>query len=123
MKIKCKHCDIDLTDELVEVHSGQLCTIDNRDFINCGKYFVSDGDYYTGSENQIIINIQDLKNAKNHFDLSRLNGCCGLDGANGLNKLCINGHEIGTEKSDCWMAHAMIFDNDKIKTDKIRIVL
>jgi hypothetical protein len=118
MRIKCKKCHIELTDDLVEVSGvGQLSEIDNKDYINRGQFFVSDGQYYTGTKNQIIINIKDLKNSKNHTDPSRLNGCCGLDGTNGLNKLCINGHEIGTEKSDCWMAHALVFENDKIKSE------
>ena len=118
MRIKCKKCDIELTDHLVEVPGiGQLSEIDNNDFINRGQFFVSDGQYYAATENQVIINIQDLKNSRNHTDPSRLNGCCGLDGTDGLNKLCMNGHEIGTEKSDCWMAHALIFENDKIRVD------
>lgn len=118
MRVKCKYCDVDLTDDLKEVQSsGQLKEVDGEDFIDRGQFFVSDGDYYTGTETQIIINKDDLKNAKSHSDFSRLNGCCGLDGLDGLNKVCINGHEIGTEMSDCWMAHAIIFDNEKIKKD------
>ncbi len=118
MRVKCKYCDIDLTDDLKEVQtSGHLKEVDGEDFINRGQFFVSDGLYYTGTEKQIIINKDDLKNAKNHSDPSRLNGCCGLDGLDGPNKICVNGHEIGTEKSDCWIAHSVIFDNQKIKTD------
>jgi len=118
MKITCKQCSIELADELVEVLGpGQVREIDDQDFINQGKFFVSDGEYYAGTESDIIINLKDLKNSKNHTDASRLNGCCGLDGMDGRNKTCINGHEIGTEKSDCWMAHAFIFDNDKILVD------
>jgi hypothetical protein len=115
MRIRCKYCEIELTDNLVEVSSAeQLSEIDGEDFIQVGQFFTSDGDYYTGTENKIIINIRDLMNSKNHTDPTRLNGCCGLDGTDGPNKLCINGHEIGTEKSDCWMAHSIILDNDKI---------
>lgn len=115
IRIKCKHCGVELTDNLIEVDSiEQLSEIDGKDFIAPGHFFISNGDYYTGTDNNIIININDLKNSKNHGDLSRLNGCCGLDGEDGLNRLCVNGHEIGTEKSDCWMAHSVILDEDKI---------
>jgi len=118
MKVKCKFCDAYVTDNLEQFDGpGQLSEIDGKDFIARGKFFVSDGNYYTGTEKQVIINISDLKNSKNHFDGSRLNGCCGLDGTDGFNKLCINGHEIGTEKSDCWMAHSMIFDGDRTTTE------
>lgn len=118
MRVKCKYCDVDLTDDLNEVQSSeQLKEVEGEDFIDPGQFFISDGNYYTGTETQIIINKDDLKNAKSHSDLSRLNGCCGLDGLDGLNKVCINGHEIGTEKSDCWIAHSIIFDNEKIKME------
>jgi hypothetical protein len=115
MKIKCKFCDIDITNDLIEVQSEQLKMIDGKDFIDKGHFFISDGEYYTATERQIIINKTDLINSKNHSDPSRLNGCCGLDGTDGLNKICTNGHEIGTEKSDCWLAHSVIFDIEKIK--------
>ncbi|MBA4054094.1 MAG: hypothetical protein C0490_05220 [Marivirga sp.] len=115
MIIKCKYCQIELTENLVEVQGTvRLNEIDGSDLIPKGQFLVSNGGYYTGTENKIIINIKDLKNSKNHDDIRRLNGCCGLDGTDGLNKLCLNGHEIGTEKSDCWMAHAIVLDNDKI---------
>jgi len=52
----------------------------------------------------IVLNLKDTINTKHHSDQSRLNGCCGLDGL-GMNTLCANGHEIGTERSDCWMPH------------------
>jgi hypothetical protein len=43
-----------------------------------------------------------------HSELHRLAECCGLDGMDGPNFVCVNGHEIGTEMSDCWMPHAAI---------------
>lgn len=35
----------------------------------------------------------------------RCNGCCGLDGMDGPNRICRCGAEIGTERSDCWTWH------------------
>jgi hypothetical protein len=36
-------------------------------------------------------------------DMSRLAGCCGLDGCDGPNMLCRGCHaEVGTMQSDCW---------------------
>ena len=32
-----------------------------------------------------------------------LAGCCGIDGCDGVNTFCLNGHALGTERSDCWM--------------------
>ncbi len=48
---------------------------------------------------------------KNTEDSSRLNGCCGLDGCDGLNKKCQCGAYIGTEKSDCWTPKVFITEN------------
>lgn len=117
MRISCKYCDVELTDDLKEVLTlEQLSEIDGEDFIKRGHFFISDGNYYSGTEGQIVINIKDLKNSKMHFIPGRLNGCCGVDGIHGINRLCVNGHEIATEKSDCWMAHAVIFERTEIKT-------
>ena len=44
---------------------------------------------------QKCINIDNLKLSKSYADLSRLNGFCGLAG---LNKVCVNVLEVGTEK-------------------------
>jgi hypothetical protein len=113
LKIRCNECDIDLTEHLQEIiREDQLNDSDGKDYIPRGYYFISDGDCYAGSEKKIIINKSDLINARNHSNPARLNGCCGLDGTHGLNKLCVNGHEIATEKSDCWMPHAIIFERE-----------
>jgi hypothetical protein len=58
---------------------------------------------------QIWVNPNDLTEVvrltKNR---SRLNGCCGLDGADGPNQLCNCGAEIGTLKTDCWTARVFV---------------
>lgn len=60
-----------------------------------------------------MINLEDAVNTRHHPDTRRLNGCCGLDGRDGLNTVCANGHEVGTEKSDCWMPHVLLLDPGK----------
>src|SRR5262249_40013798 len=45
-----------------------------------------------------------------HPDPRRRNGCCGMDGCDGMNLVCPEGHEVATERSDCWMAHAAWLD-------------
>ncbi|RKD94078.1 hypothetical protein [Marinifilum flexuosum] len=112
MKVFCKKCNVELTNELVELSDRELLTEDDgKDFLPKGYYFVSDGGYFTASEGKIIINLKDLINTQNHNDFKRLNGCCDLDGMDGINKVCKNGHEIGTVKKDCWMPHCIIFES------------
>jgi hypothetical protein len=40
----------------------------------------------------------------------RLNGCCGLDGCDGPNRVCRCGEHIGTEQSDCWSPRVFVPD-------------
>lgn len=47
---------------------------------------------------------------------SKLNGCCGLYGSDGLNQLCNNGHEVATKKNDCWASNRVIFNKEGIIT-------
>lgn len=51
----------------------------------------------------IVINPVDAVQMRHHTDLTRLHGCCRLDGIDGPNLLCCKcGVEIGVEISDCW---------------------
>jgi hypothetical protein len=59
--------------------------------------------------------LADRRNLSRHANLARLNGCCGLDGLDGPNQLCACGAEVATEKSDCWMAHALIFEDGAVE--------
>jgi len=52
-----------------------------------------------GGVDELIFNLDDLRNTKYG---GRPNGCCGIDGVDGINTFCREGHEIGTERSDCW---------------------
>jgi len=93
----------------------KIADLDGNDFLPKGFFYRCDGQYFTDSKGKIIINLNDLKNTKMHTDSRRLNGCCGFDGTDGINTLCKNGHEIGTIKKDCWLAHCMIFEPNLIK--------
>lgn len=115
MQLFCRKCNIPVSNILKELpESSLLNEQDGEEFIQKGYYVISSAEYFTDSEGKLIINIFDLLNCIDHPDASRLNGCCGLDGLNGINKVCINGHEIGTEKSDCWIANAFIFEKDTV---------
>lgn len=50
----------------------------------------------------------------------RTNGCCGLDGCDGPNKVCGCGNFVGTEKSDCWTPRVFIPDNENTKWQKMK---
>ena len=52
------------------------------------------------------LSLTDLTEGVGYWPLpGRRNGCCGLDGMDGPNRICRCGAEIGTEQSDCWTWH------------------
>jgi hypothetical protein len=115
MMIHCRRCGTVLTVDLAELKdASRLCEDDGAGHVPRGRYCLSDGEFYSGTEGDIAVNLLDVVNLKNHPDPGRLNGCCGLDGGDGLNKICPNGHAVATEKSDCWMPHAMLFSPDRV---------
>lgn len=110
IKIYCRHCGAELTVPVTELLDlTRLNETDGSEHIPAGYYCFSNGEFYINTVGDIIVNMRDVVNLGNHPDLHRLNGCCGLDGCDGPNKVCPDGHEVATEKSDCWMPHAVLF--------------
>jgi hypothetical protein len=114
VRVECRSCgralSRGLTQEVVEPidENGQP-------FVPSGSWHISDGSVYTGTDGKFVININDALNLRDHPDSSRFNGCCGLDGCDGPNFLCECGVEVATERSDCWIPHALIFEIDAIR--------
>jgi len=64
-----------------------------------GRYRVSAGPVLT-----VLVHPDDVRSLRLHPDLTRLNGCCRLDGLDGPNLVCEGcGAEIATEQNDCWV--------------------
>ena len=112
MKVYCKKCLLPLTKELMLYTGTSFGEAGEQPYIQPG-YYATEHDFFTGFEGCVVVNLEDLVNVNDHTDKSRLNGCCGLDGCDGPNKVCSNGHEVATEKSDCWMPYAVLFDKEK----------
>jgi hypothetical protein len=111
MKVYCKECGLVLTQDLAIYKGSIFGEADGEHYINSGLYIISDGQHYLGTDSCVIVNVSDIINLEMHSASERTNGCCGLDGTSGINKVCLNGHEVATEKSDCWMAWLVIFDS------------
>jgi hypothetical protein len=113
---RCSACELALTKPLARLDDlSRLSEKDGEDHVPQGFYLVApdpgeDGGYYSEAAGQFLINLRDLRNTRRHPDGRRLNGCCGLDGCDGKNLVCVNGHEVGTERSDCWLAHSAALD-------------
>lgn len=116
--IRCAACNAALTPELSLLENTKsFDETDGRDLFEKGFYYLSEGSYFKGIDGAIVINKNDLLDAKLHWNPNRLSGCCDLDGCNGPNMLCCNGHEIATQRSDCWMSHYVKFEPEGVKVD------
>ena len=72
MKVFCKTCNIELSNELIKLTDlDQISEEDGKEFLPKGYFLVSDGEYFTGSDHKLIINLKDLINTKKHADFRR----------------------------------------------------
>ena len=116
MKLLCKECSVQLTHKLTHLNNESSLSLEEKSaLVPKGQYFISSGEYEPERKGDYLVNLSDLMNTQHTKNLSRLNGCCGLDGLDGVNLLCPNGHEIGIERSDCWMSHYAILSKEKVK--------
>jgi hypothetical protein len=116
----CPVCRAAITRPLLPMAAEeQICLEDGKAAVPEGRFGASSDDYWTGSEGCVVVNIADLVGTKPHPDPHRLNGCCGLDGCDGPNLTCQNGHEVGTERSDCWMAHGAILARNIVRGSEL----
>ena len=110
IRLYCKTCNAKLTDDLTEESSTTLRFEDGVDMIAKNKFSI------TNHENigkEIVIAI-DAYCLKNHKSCNRFSGCCGSSGLDGMNKTCLNGHEVATEVSDCCTTHYIKINLDKV---------
>ncbi|WP_419392793.1 hypothetical protein [Cytobacillus praedii] len=115
MKLICEICKIEISKEVTKLENLIfLNENEGQDYIPQGFYIGNDGKAGIELKGSIIINIKDLINSNLHPNESRLNGCCGYDGLDGMNRVCLNNHEIGTENSDCWMPHFVALNPDLV---------
>lgn len=105
----CPVCHVAITRSLLPLRPDQsICLEDGKPAVPEGFFGVNKQVYWNVSGG-VLVNLGDLVGTRHS---GGINGCCGLDGLDGPNLICANGHEVGTEKSDCWMPHAaVLFDN------------
>ncbi len=116
MKLACRVCGAVLTRNIRELaNSERPREGDRKPFVRAGRFYVMRaGDAY-GPVDDIAVNLRDVLDLKRHPETRRNSGCCGRDGLDGKNLLCAEGHEVATEKSDCWMPHRVVFSAIDVK--------
>jgi uncharacterized protein (TIGR02996 family) len=111
LAFRCTSCRLPLTGPLWPLADpAWLGEADETPLVPAGFYWQSDETTWAGAAGHYCINLTDLRNVGPHPDYRRRNGCCGADGCDGMNTVCGNGHEVGTECSDCWMPHFLHLD-------------
>ena len=118
MILRCRNCRAAVSGEVAELKDvSKLSEADGQDHLPKGYYRIAtaEDDVIIGN-GEFILNLKDLINTRRHSNKHRLNGCCGLDGADGMNIVCACGNEIGTECSDCWMPHYAHIPQSEVET-------
>lgn len=81
------------------------------DWVPVGRWLLASGS--EDLDGGPIVNEQDLEGTRPHADGWRSIGCCGPDGSNGPNIVCLNGHDVATRFADCYQTHgACLLGND-----------
>ena len=119
--IHCGRCKHPITPALDE-QSKPSSTGDEAAYVGAGRFVRVGGDDVFGDHpGWIAVHLADAAaQTKPHKDDRRRVGCCGCDGLDGNNVTCAKGHEVGVEKSDCWMPHAVLFDPERTKIEMTR---
>ena len=118
---KCGECETGLTAPVRELTDSSVLVdpwetpmdeYGGEDYLPAGSYTVATSDENPRKDHvgHFILNNADTTNIRLHENRERTSGCCGLDGMDGANLLCENGHEVGTKRSDCWTLHYVAFD-------------
>jgi uncharacterized protein (TIGR02996 family) len=103
---RCVACGLPLTGPVWPLGDVVwLSQADQTTLVPAGFFWVSEGEVWNGTAGHPCVHLGDLRNIEPHPDSRRRIGCCGVDGCEGVNTVCANGHEVGTECSDCWMPH------------------
>ena len=123
--LRCTSCgsDLSIPVQIYQVDSTGFANpefIDNQHVIESGYTFKSQEPYRKsmGPTKDLLeftpqywMTVRDLlPGVELTADARRLNGCCGLDGCDGPNRVCDCGAAVGTEMSDCWTSYLFIPD-------------
>lgn len=112
MVFRCRECNVTLTPGLVE---GLVASVaDGEAHVRPGEFARLDDGFWTHHAGWFAVHLDDGHAMPRYALPGRMSGCCGPAGCDGNNRVCRNGHEVATEKSDCWMPHAILLDPARV---------
>jgi hypothetical protein len=112
MLISCKKCGTIFSKNVDFITSDAVLSLaDGSDYVPVGLAYKEAGEFWPSHRGTWYLNKEDTINIVPINNPQRLNGCCNLDGCDGPNMVCSHcGEEVATAKLDCWMPHAIIFE-------------
>ncbi|MFF2353558.1 hypothetical protein ACFVVL_27710 [Kitasatospora sp. NPDC058115] len=98
----CANCEHPLTGDLQEAQASPAS--DHLSDHRIADPRIAQGTYATSYDATLfILHPDDVPGTALHPNSSRRNGCCGLDGQDGPNLVCVScDADIATKESDCW---------------------
>ena len=119
MHFICRQCGIRLSEEVRLAELRERNERDGESYLPQGTTIQEDDSFFHQNVGSYIVNVNDVVHTTHTNCLRRLAGCCGLDGMDGPNLICVQcGVEVATKKTDCWMPHCVIFERRSTRTRK-----
>jgi hypothetical protein len=111
----CARCGAALSAPLQRLlDPSRLCWEDGEPYLPRGWCWREDEGHLAGTW---ALHLEDARGTAHTRAAGRLQGCCGVDGSSGFTTVCASCRtEVGTERSDCWMPHALYLDPTRIRT-------
>jgi hypothetical protein len=111
MHVRCGNCKTRLSEDVRLAAADERNTNDGESYVPQGAAIQEDDSFFHQNVGGWILNIADVVKTHPTTAQRRLSGCCGLDGMDGPNLLCVHCEaEVATKKTDCWMPHCVIFE-------------
>ena len=115
MKLYCKKCNYLLVERLKKAQNKEVIDVDEYDLIPIGKYIIISDIWNFGILEIIYLINANSIDLNDHYKHTKMQGCCGPSGADGLNQLCPKcSQEIGVSVADCYTPCFIGIDKNKV---------
>ncbi len=113
MYLVCRQCATRFTPELRLISFDPREDALEEEFLAPGNLMQAEESFYFDHNDvgSFIANIADAQHVKLTSDITRLYGCCGVNGTNGPNLQCEGcGVYVATKFEDCCTPHYVVFE-------------
>jgi len=116
--VRCRRCEATLTPPLESVAVDfEPEVTDCENLIPRGRYWIAHDFLPEHVNTHVVIHLEDLLDLSPHPEPRRHSGCCGEDGCDGPNRICVCGEAVATVVSDCWTGYYAHFEPNLVTLD------